>query len=225
MNGNPGFQLSLDARGRSCLVIGGDNPAVEKVERLLDAGAKVTVIHPTLHSALRKLTASGKIIHRGRTFRSTDVQYGVTLVLNTLRQDYELAKLLFELAKTEKFLLWSMDHPELSTVMMPALVQRGHLRMAISTSGASPALAKSLREQLESVFDEEFIEWLASLAALREKLRTSETSEVRRREQLQQAIEGFRLAGHIEYPRAWIEERNRRSIQETAVVQQTGKEA
>lgn len=216
-DGNPGFQLSLDVHGRSCLVIGGEEPAVEKVERLLDAGAKVTVIHPTLHSVLRKLTASGKIIHRGRTFRSSDVQSGVTLVLNTLRQDYELAKLLFELAKTERFLLWSMDHPELSTVMMPALVQRGHLRIAISTSGASPALAKSLREQLARVFDEEFVEWVEALAALRNKLHQTEASEIQRREQLQRAVEGFRLIASLEYPPAWTDERSRRTLPESVV--------
>ncbi|RMH35561.1 MAG: bifunctional precorrin-2 dehydrogenase/sirohydrochlorin ferrochelatase, partial [Nitrospirae bacterium] len=195
---NPGFQLSVDVRGRLCLVIGGDEEAAEKVQRLLDAGARVTVIHPTLHAVLRKLTASGRIIHRGRTFRSTDVQSGVALVLNTLRHDYELAKQLYELAKTERFLLWSMDHPEFSNVMMPALVNRGHLRVAISTSGASPALAKLLREQLEGVFDDEFVEWLASLAALREDLRRTEVSDVRRRERLEEAVQGFRISAHLD---------------------------
>jgi len=152
MNMNSGFQISLDVRGRSCLVIGGDEEAVEKIERLLDADAKVTVLNPTLHTKLRKLTASGKIVHRGRTFRTNDVQSGVTLVLNTLRDDPDLAKLLFDLVKTERFLVWSIDQPELSTVVMPAVVRRGHLRVAISTSGASPALAKALRQDLEIVF-------------------------------------------------------------------------
>ena len=64
MSQNPGFQVSVDLEGRPCMVIGGDEEAVEKVNRLLEAGAKVTVVHPTLHVDLRKLTASGKIIHR-----------------------------------------------------------------------------------------------------------------------------------------------------------------
>ena len=202
---NPGFQISLNVRGRSCLVIGGDEEAVEKVERLLDADAKVTVLNPTLHTALRKLTASGKVVHRGRTFRSTDVQSGVTLVINTLREDTDLAKLLFDLAKTERFLVWSIDQPELSTVMMPAIVRRGHLRAAISTSGASPALAKALRQDLEIIFDDEFVKCLDWLGNVREAVRKEELSENKRRERLQQILEGFRLEGKIELPKSWIE--------------------
>jgi precorrin-2 dehydrogenase/sirohydrochlorin ferrochelatase len=205
MTMNSGFQLSLDVRGRSCLVIGGDEEAVEKIERLLDAEAKVTVLHPTLHTTLRKLTASGKIVHRGRTFRSTDVQSGVTLVLNTLRDDPDLPNLLFDLAKTERFLVWSIDQPELSTVVMPAIVRRGHLRVAISTSGASPALAKALRQDLEIIFDDEFVDCLNWLGSVREELRKEELSELKRREQLQQIVEGFRLKGKIEFPKSWIE--------------------
>jgi len=205
MTMNSGFQISLDVRGRSCLVIGGDEEAVEKIERLLDAEAKVTVLNPTLHPTLRKLTASAKIVHRGRTFRSTDVQSGVALVLNTLREDLDLAKLLFDLAKTERFLVWSIDQPELSTVMMPAIVRRGPLRVAISTSGASPALAKALRQDLEIMFNDEFVECLNWLGRVREEFRKEELSENKRRERLQQILEGFRLEGKIELPKSWTE--------------------
>ncbi|MDX1411436.1 MAG: bifunctional precorrin-2 dehydrogenase/sirohydrochlorin ferrochelatase [Nitrospirales bacterium] len=202
---NSGFQISLNVRGRTCLVIGGDEEAVEKIDRLLDAEAKVTVLNPTLHPALRKLTASAKIVHRGRTFRTTDVQSGVALVLNTIREDLDLAKLLFDLAKTEGFLVWSIDQPELSTVMMPAIVRRGPLRVAISTSGASPALAKALRQDLEMMFDDEFVECLQWLGSVREELRKEELSENKRRERLQQILEGFRLEGKIELPKSWTE--------------------
>ena len=119
MSHNAGFQVSVDLEGRQCMVIGGDEEAVEKVNRLLNAGAKVTVVHPTLHVDLRKLTASGKMIHRGRTFRATDTQ-GVVLILNVLKDDRALAQSLFELAKTERFLVWSIDQTDYSTMMMPA---------------------------------------------------------------------------------------------------------
>ncbi len=205
MDFNAGFQVSLNVEGRSCLVLGGGEEAVEKIDRLLDAGGKVTVVNPTLHTILRKYTASGKIIHRGRTFRITDVQNGVTLVMNTQVGDDELAKQLYDLSKTERFLVWSIDQPDLSTVTMPALVKRGHLRVAISTSGASPSLAKALREDLEGIFDEELGECLNWLAGVRENLRKSEPSEMKRREQLQQMIKGFHLIGKLEYPKGWQE--------------------
>jgi len=214
MHMNPGFQISLDVRDRSCIVIGGDEEAVEKIERLLDADAKITVINPTLHTTLRKLTASGKIVHRGRTFRTTYVQGGATLVINTLRHDPDLGRLLFDLVKTERFLVWSIDQPELSTVTMPALVRRGHLRVAISTSGAAPALAKALRQDLEIMFDEDFVDCLNWLASVREELRKGELSELKRREHLQQVLEGFRLTGKIDFPKSWIEKREGSKSQE-----------
>ena len=199
---NAGFQVTLDLDGRQCMVIGGDEEAAEKTVRLLEAGAKVTVVHPTLHTDLRKLTASGKIIHRGRTFRSNDAQ-GVVLVLNVLKGDLALAKSLMELAKTERFLVWSIDQPEYCTVVMPALVKRGPLRIAISTSRTSPALAKVLREDLEAVFGEEFDQFLDWLGALREELKKTEVSDSRRRERLLEAVKGFELTATLQYPNSW----------------------
>lgn len=202
MSVQSGFPITLDVTGLSCLVLGGDEEAAEKVSRLLEAEAKVTVVNPTLTPELRKLTASAKIIHRGRTFRSQDTQ-GVTLVLNVLKDDSGLAKTLYELSKTERFLLWSMDRPDYSTVMMPALVKRGALRIAISTGGASPALAGALRRNLEGLFDEEFDQFLDWLGALRDELKRTEESDLRRRERLLEAIEGFQLTGKITYPVSW----------------------
>ena len=95
MSQNAGYQISLDIQGRLCVVIGGDDEASEKVSRLLEGGAKVIVISPTLNTTLKKLAASAKIIHRGRHFRSTDTQ-DAFLVLNTLREDLDLSKSLYE---------------------------------------------------------------------------------------------------------------------------------
>ncbi len=216
MSHNAGFQVTLELEGRQCLVIGGDEEAVEKISRLLDAGAKITVVHPTLHTDLRKLTASGKIIHRGRSFRATDAQDAV-VILNVLKDDLALAKSLYELAKTERFLVWSMDQPEYSTLLMPALVKRGPLRLAISTSGTAPALARVLRENLESLFDEEFDQFLDWLGALREELKKTEASDRRRRERLLDAVNGFALAATLQYPNSW-------KLSEETELDQVGKE-
>ena len=202
MSYNTGFQVTLNLDGRQCLVIGGDEEAAEKISRLLDAGAKVTVVHPTLHVDLRKLTASGKIIHRGRTFRATDAQ-DVVVIVNVLKDDLALAKSLYDLTKTERYLVWSMDQPEYSTIVMPALVQRGPLRIAISTSGTAPAFARTLRENLESIFDEEFDQFLDWLGALREELKKTEASDRRRRERLLEAVNGFALTANLQYPNSW----------------------
>ena len=216
MGQNTGLQITLDLEGRQCLVIGGDEEAVEKTSRLLEAGAKVTVVNPTLHGDLRKLTASGKIIHRGRTFRSTDAQ-DVVVILNTLKDDGVLAKSLYELAKTERFLVWSIDQTQYSTLQMPALVKRGPLRMAISTSGAAPALSRVLRENLELIFDEEFDQFLDWLGALRDELKKTEASDRRRRERLLEAVDGFTLSATLQYPKSW-------KLAEEEQLEQVGKE-
>ena len=216
MSQNAGFQVTLDLNGRQCVVIGGDEEAVEKITRLLDAGAKITVVHPTLHVDLRKLTASGKIIHRGRSFRATDAQDAV-LIVNTLKDDLALAKSLYELARTERFLVWSMDQTEYSTVLMPALVKRGPLRIAISTSGTAPALARTIRENLDEVFDEEFDQFLDWLGALREELKKTEASDRRRRERLLDAVDGFSLGATLHYPNSW-------KLSEEPEMDQVGKE-
>jgi len=206
MSANPGLQISLDVKGRSCLVLGGDDEAAEKVQRLLEAGAKVTVVSPTLNDALRKLTASAKVLHRGRLFRAADAE-GVVLVINTLRGNPDFSKSLYELAQRERFLLCSTDQPETSTVMMPALVSRGHLRLAISTSGVAPALASRLRQDLEQVFDDKVASFLEWLATIRDETKATEPDAEQRRALLRDAVNGFRLTGKVEYPKAWLDKR------------------
>ena len=155
MAANPGFPLSLDVRGYPVLVLGGDEEAAEKTERLLEAGAKVTVVAPVLHDRLKELAASAKVLHRGRHFRDSDLDSAI-LVLNMVRGDREFSRALFGKAREKKVLLWSVDQPEASTVTMPAVVACGHLRVAISTSGVAPALSGFMKEDMEKIFGEEF---------------------------------------------------------------------
>ena len=91
--------------------------------------------------------------------------------------------------------------------MMPAVVERGALRVAISTSGAAPALASTLRQNYETIFDEEFVQFLDWLGKIRESLHENEPNELRRREQLRAAVEGFSLTGTLVYPASWKEQK------------------
>ena len=206
MAANPGFQISLDVRGWPVLVIGGNEEAADKTQRLLDAGAKVTVISPTLHEGLRKLAASAKIIHRGRHFRANDLE-SVILVLNTLRDDRELAHSLIRLAREQKFLLWSVDQPDVSNVVMPAVVSSGHMRVAISSSGQAPALSGFMKEDLERILDSEFAAFVDWLSELREQAKANEPDAEKRRALLREALDGFRLLGKVQYPKVWAEQR------------------
>jgi len=149
---------------------------------------------------------SAKVLHRGRLFRAADAE-GVVLVINTFRGNPDFSKSLYELAQRERFLLCSTDQPETSTVMMPALVSRGHLRLAISTSGVAPALASRLREDLEQVFDDKVASFLEWLATIRDETKATEPDAEQRRALLRDAVNGFTLTGKVEYPKAWLDKR------------------
>ncbi|MFY4729818.1 precorrin-2 dehydrogenase/sirohydrochlorin ferrochelatase family protein [Nitrospira sp. BLG_2] len=204
MAANPGFPLVLDVRGWPVLVIGGDEEASEKSQRLLESGARVTVISPTLDEPLRLLAASGKIIHRGRHFRETDLEHAI-LILNTIRGDREFAQMLSAKSREKRVLLWSVDYPEASSVTMPAVVVAGHVRVAVSTSGVAPALSGFMKEDLERILDPEFIDFVEWLGQLREQAKANEPDVEKRRALLHDALDGFRFLGKVRYPKVWLE--------------------
>lgn len=206
MTANSGFPVTLDVKGYPVLVLGGDEEAADKAQRLLEAGAKVTVVAPALHEQLKQLAASAKIVHRGRHFRETDLESAI-LVLNTVRGDKEFARSLFAKAREKKFLLWSVDFPEASTVNMPAVLACGHVRVAVSTSGMAPALSGFIKEDLERIFGEEMAAFVDWLGLLREQAKANEPDVEKRRAMLREALDGFRLLGKVQYPKVWLDER------------------
>lgn len=207
MAANPGFPLVLDVRGWPVLVVGGDEEASEKSQRLLESGARVTVVSPTLNEPLRLLAASGKIIHRGRQFRDMDLEHAI-LVLNTIRGDRDFAQMLSAKTREKRVLLWSVDYPEASSVTMPAVAAVGHVRVAISTSGVAPALSGFMKEDLEQILDAEFVEFVEWIGQLREQAKANELDAEKRRTLLRDALDGFRLLGKVRYPAVWSERRS-----------------
>jgi len=205
MAANPGFPLVLDVKGWTVLVIGGDEEAAEKTQRLLESGARVFVISPTMNDTLRQLAASGKVIHRGRHFRESDLEQ-VILILNTIRGDRDFARMLLAKAREKGVLLWSVDFPEASSVTMPAVVASGHARVAISTSGVAPALSGFIKEDLERVLDAEFASFVEWLGELREQAKKDEPDAEKRRALLREALDGFRLLGKVQYPKVWLDQ-------------------
>lgn len=206
MAANPGFPLVLDVKGWTVLVIGGDEEAAEKTQRLLESGARVIVISPTMHDTLRNLAASGKVIHRGRHFRESDLEHAI-LILNTIRGDRDFARTLLAKAREKRVLVWSVDFPDASTVTMPAVVASGHARVAISTSGVAPALSGFMKEDLARILDADFAAFVEWLGELREQAKKDEPDAEKRRALLREALDGFRLLGKVQYPKVWLDRR------------------
>ena len=171
----------------------------------------MTVVAPSLNDTLKDLAASAKVVHRGRHFRDTDLESAI-LVMNMVRGDKDFSRALFAKAREKKFLLWSVDQPECSTVTMPAVVASGHLRVAISTSGVAPALSGFMKEDMEKIFGEEFAAFVEWLGELREKTKANEPEFEKRRALLREALDGFRVLGKVQYPKVWLDERAKLAV-------------
>ena len=199
---NPYFQAGLDVMGQPCLIIGGGREAEEKSGRLLEAGANLTIVSTTVTPRLAAWAAKKRLTHHPRDFANTDLD-GIFLVLNTVDDDPALTTRVYDLARAQNLLINSYDNPAYSNFGMVALVHPGHLRLSISTSNASPALASRLRKDLEGLFDEQFVDYLDLLAQARQRVRERVEDRETRFELLRALVREFRLEGQLCYPAEW----------------------
>ena len=153
------YPVVLDLRGRRCLVAGGGVVARRKVDGLLAAGALVTVVAPDC------LPMPAGVRVERRAFADADLA-GVTFAV-AASDDRELNARVARLARKLGVWVNVADDPQAGDVILPAVARRGSLQIAISTGGASPALAQRLRERLEDEFGPEYGELVALLGALR----------------------------------------------------------
>ena len=164
----PYYPVYLDITNRPCLVIGGGGVGTRKVRTLLAYGAQVTVVSPRLSGPLRSLLEQGAIQWRSRSYKTDDLQ-GMFLVFGATDDD-ELNRQIHADAEANHVLCNIADRPEVCHFILPAIVQRGDLSIAISTSGKSPAFAKRLRKDLENQFGPEYGMFLNLMGRIREKL-------------------------------------------------------
>jgi precorrin-2 dehydrogenase/sirohydrochlorin ferrochelatase len=175
------FPLFVKLEGRSCLVVGAGTIAEGKIAGLFDTGARLKVVAPQATPQIRRWAESHKIEYHQRVFQSSDLDGMFLVVAST--SDSQLHREIFAEARKRAVLCNVVDVPELCDFYYPAIVQRGSLQIAISTSGESPALAQRLRKDLEGQFGAEYEAWLVSLGRAREQLQADETldSEERKR--------------------------------------------
>ncbi len=141
------FPVYLDLQGRLCAVIGGGHEAERNVQRLLEAGAEVSLIAPTASAVLTDLAQRGLIRWMQREYQSGDLEdVWLAVCENDRPRVYQLVA---TEAVERKILLNVVDTTELCNYITPAIVHRGDITFAISTSGISPALARRLREELD----------------------------------------------------------------------------
>jgi len=172
------YPLFLHLAGRRCLVVGGGQVAEKKVESLLRAGAQVTVVSPELTPRLAALAAARTIECHQRPYMPGDLA-GCFLAYAATSDEHAQSAIAVE-AGTAGVLLNVVNRAQLSDFIAPAIVERGDLCLAVSTAGASPALAKRIRQDLEKAFGSEYELALELLGRLRRHLATPSRSSAER---------------------------------------------
>ena len=178
------FPAFLDLQGRSAVVIGGGRVAERKVLTLLACGARVTVISPALTPKLSYLVQAGAIRRHARRWRPVDLKEAF-LILGTTddrKANGEIARQ----AHAHSRLVNIADDPARCNLIMPSVITRGDLTIAVSTSGKSPSLARRIRRELEGSFGVEYGKFLRLLGAIRQQVQSRVPSMARRRRILQQ---------------------------------------
>ncbi len=165
------FPAFLDLRGRRCLVVGGGVIGERKVRDLVDCGARVTVVSPALTPGLSALVASGLVAHRARKFLRSDVRDCAVVIAATgsVRVDDTVATE----ARRRNALVNVVDRPAHCDFIVPSVLRRGELQIAVSTGGRSPALAREIRRRLEPLFGPELGEVVEQVGRERARARAA----------------------------------------------------
>jgi precorrin-2 dehydrogenase len=144
------FPMFLKLEGRRCLVVGAGRVGESKIESLQGTGAELSVVSPRAPGRVTEWAAAGKLCWYPRRFRPKDLDQKFLVVSAT--SNLAVNELVFSDAKRRGVLCNAVDDPDRCDFFYPAVVRRGPLQIAISTSGQSPALAQRLRHDLEQQF-------------------------------------------------------------------------
>jgi precorrin-2 dehydrogenase/sirohydrochlorin ferrochelatase len=150
----PFYIACLRLTGRRCVVVGGGDVGLEKVEGLLACDARVVLVAPTAVPELEELAAEGSIEWLRREYRSGDLDGTFVAIAATDETDVNIR--VFEDAERRAMLVNVVDVPPLCSFILPAIVRTGPLAIAISTAGASPALAKRIKREIADQYGEPY---------------------------------------------------------------------
>jgi len=162
------YPFFFELKDKMALVVGGGKVAQRKVETLLAYGSLVNMVAKRLTSRLEELVEKGEVHYIGKDFDEKQLD-GMALVF-AATDDKKLNHKVSEAARMRGMLVNAVDQPEDCNFIVPAIVRRGDLVIAISTTGKSPALAKMLRERLELQFGYEYEIFLILIGKLRKKI-------------------------------------------------------
>jgi len=168
------FPIYVRLRGRRVLVVGGGKVAEGKILGLLDTAATIQVVALEASQRVREWATSGRLALAERGFQTSDLE-GVLLAV-VAAAAAPVRERVFAEARARGILVNVVDVPGQCDFFYPAVVRRGDLQIAISTSGQSPSLAQRLRQQLEGQLGEGYASWVAELGETRRRVLGSDLS-------------------------------------------------
>jgi precorrin-2 dehydrogenase / sirohydrochlorin ferrochelatase len=172
------YPIFLEMSGRKAVVVGGGPVAQRKIETLLEHGADVYVISRDLMPGLTERVKKGDINLLSDAFDEGQIEGAFIVIAAT--NDKALNQRISEAAKRRNILVNAVDQPEDCSFIVPSMIKRGGLMIAVSTSGKSPALAKRIREALSARFGKEYEYFLNIMARIRKQLLTEGIPEEER---------------------------------------------
>lgn len=171
--------IFIRSSGAVCLVVGGGEVAARKIESLLKANASVTVVSPALGNTVQQLLQEARLSHLARRYETADLN-GCQLVI-AATNDSEVNKQVSLDAQAHNVPVNVVDEPELCSFIMPSIVDRSPVIVAVSTGGAAPVLARLLRARLETMIPASYGELAELMRATREKVKQKFSGRSRRR--------------------------------------------
>jgi precorrin-2 dehydrogenase / sirohydrochlorin ferrochelatase len=177
------YLACLDLAERSCLVVGGGKVGLEKAKGLLDCGATVTVVAPQIEPELERLP----VRWRRKPYEATDLEGNFLVVAATPVRSVNHQ--VFRDAEARSMLVNVVDTPDLCSFILPAVFRRDPIAVAVSTGGASPALAKRLRDDLGARIGEEHVDLARRLRDLRPWARRHYPTYAARRDYFESLVE------------------------------------
>lgn len=180
--------IFLDVNGQSCLVVGGGEVAVRKVNSLLRAGASVTLVAPELAPPIARMVEEKRISHLARGFQEPDLQQSHLVIAAT--DDRALNHRIADLAKARRIPVNVVDDPEACSFIMPSVIDRSPVVAAVSTGAASPVLARLIRSRLETVIPAGYGRLAKLCARYRDRVKAHFQNPVDRRRFWDRVLQG-----------------------------------
>lgn len=187
------YPIFLNLENKEVVVIGGGKVAERKIYTLLECGARVKVISPEVTPRLKDLAEKKEILWENRPYQKGDLEGAYLVIAAT--NDPETQKAVFSEAEEKKIPCNVVDKPEYCSFIVPSTIKRGDLTIAISTGGASPAVARRIRENLEEYFGKEYEFYLILMKKIREEILKSNLSQ----EEKEKKLQTFALAPLVNY--------------------------